>query len=559
MLILGLCDSQNSGAVLFNNSKLIAAVNEERLNRIKLWGGFPDLSIKEVLRIGGVKPEQIEKVVIGTSITPNILARAIRSMHQKLRKTTGQFGYLLNLFITYQTVARKLKIPKAIETMAARAVFNNDLKRNGINCELILIDHHLAHAYGAWATSPFEKALIVTVDGLGDGLCLTVNVGEKGKGLDTVYSESGYSAITLYYSRLTEYLGFKPIREEGKVNALAANTDKLPLVDFAKQILHHKNGRFNTHNYLLPESPDKYPYSELKKFSKEEIAASFQRNLENEMKEFVRYWMKKTGTDRLALGGGLFANVKLNQRLMEMPEVKGIYIFPQMGDGGLGAGGVFAYLKSEPAILQDVFLGPDYSDKQILESLEKSDLEYIFVKNIHAEVAKLLAQGKIVARFTGKMEYGPRALGHRTILVNASDSDTINWLNLKLKRTGFMPFAPAILDSEFDNYFINGSKAQHTSKFMNISLDVTEKMKKTCPGAVHTDGTARPQRVCDQCAPDFAAILQEYQKITGIPVLINTSFNMHEEPIVNNPDQAIEALKRAKLDYLAMGNYIISR
>lgn len=568
MVVLGVCDSQDSGAALFVDGALVAAVNEERLNRVKLWGGFPAQSIEKVLAVASMRPADVEVVVLGTRITPNILARAFRGIHQGLRRASGQFGYLLNLFITYQVLARGLRLPEAVEAAAARVVIRRDLARLGFHgARVVSVDHHLAHAAAAWATAPFwssprdphsapERALVVTADGLGDGLGVTVSVGERGRGLRRVHAESGFSALTLYYSRLTESLGFTPIKDEGKVNALAAYTDRMPLLAEARSLLRQRDGRFNIQNHLLPASKDRPPYSRFRAYSREEVAASFQQHLEDEMRAFVRHWLRRTGTEYLCLAGGLFANVKLNQRLAAMPEVRGLWVFPHMGDGGLAVGGVFAYLRSDPAPLPHAYWGPAFSDEEAETALRTARIPFERPADLCGEVARLLAAGRLVARATGRMEYGPRALGHRSLLVQATDPTTIEWLNRRLKRSPFMPFAPAVLDDEYDRCFVGGDKVLDAARFMTVSLDATTAFRTRCPGAVHVDGTARPQRVTDEASPGFARILREYRALTGLPCVINTSFNMHEEPIVASAADAVDAFLRSGADFLAVGPFL---
>jgi len=559
MIVLGICDSQDAGACLFVHGRLVAAVNEERLCRKKLWGGFPRLSILEVLKLGGVKPEEVDVAVLGTSITPNLIFRVFRGIHQGVRQKSGQFGYLLNLFITYQTIARKSSFILKLESLAARKVIAQELRSLGIDCKVVSIDHHTAHGYGAFATSPFDNALVITADGLGDGLGVTVSVGERGKGLSRIHEESGFSALTLYYSRLTEALGFAPIKDEGKVNALAGYTLRMPLLGDAKRLLRHKEGRFNLQNHLLPCSKKGWPYSLFSKYSREEVASSFQTHLENEMRDFVRYYIKKTGQKNLCLAGGLFANVKLNQRLAMMEEVGGVWVYPHMGDGGLAVGGCLAYLQAEPSPLPHVYLGPSFTDKEAEEALKKAGLCFRKLENADLEVARLLSFGKIVAVCRGNMEWGPRALGNRSILLHGTDPDTVSWLNKKLRRSPFMPFAPAVLQEDAHRCFLWLEKAWHSARFMTISFDVTKYFKDTYPGAVHKDGTARPQIVDDETNSSFANILREYKRLTGLCCLINTSFNMHEEPIVCTPDDAIKAFLEAELDALLLGPYLVER
>ena len=207
--------------------------------------------------------------------------------------------------------------------------------------------------------------------------------------------------------------------------------------------------------------------------------------------------------------------------------------------------------------LRDVYLGPEYSDEYTAGVLCASNLKFSREINIEEKLAELLSEGKTVARFDGRMEYGPRALGNRSILCQSTDKTVNDWLNKRLKRTEFMPFAPVTLFEFKDACYINVDGAERAAKFMTIAVDCTEWMKQVSPGVVHVDGTARPQLIKEEDNPGYYKILKEYHKITGIPSLINTSFNMHEEPIVCTPEEAIRTFIAAKLDYLAINKFLV--
>jgi carbamoyltransferase len=228
---------------------------------------------------------------------------------------------------------------------------------------------------------------------------------------------------------------------------------------------------------------------------------------------------------------------------------------------GVGAA-LAAYYDREPRprpntrCLDTVYLGPAYTPTEIAAALSGSQVEFHESRDLEAEVARLLAQGAVVARFDGRLEYGPRALGNRTILYQATDPTVNDWLNVALVRTEFMPFAPAVLAEAADRCFERVDGAERTARFMTITFDCTPWMKEHCPGVVHLDGTARPQLVHAEDNPSFYRILKEYEQLTGLPALINTSFNMHEEPIVCSPQDAIRAFQLGHLDYLAIGPFI---
>ncbi len=551
MKIISICDNHDSGAALVVNNMIVSAISEERLNRIKLTRLFPYKSILALLKDERMKKEDINLFIISSEITPTILLRLFNNTYSKLKKIS-QFTYWLNLYIIYQSLVRPFHLSK-IDLFLSRLLLKKKLKTSK---RIIFFDHHESHAYSAYSTSGLKKALVITMDAMGDGLSLTVNTGENNC-LGRIFSQSGFSSVGLYYSRITELLGFTPSKHEGKITGLAAYGNSDYLIAKMKKNMYFCNKGFNFKNYFFKQNKDKGFYKELKDFSREDIAAALQKNLEEEVCKFIDYWVKKTDTHDLALAGGLFANVKLNQKIHELDCVNSIYIFPHMGDGGLSVGAALAYTKPEPFKLESVYFGPEYSNNEIKKELDRNKLKYTHFKNIELEIAKLIAEGFVVARFNGRMEFGPRALGNRSILYQTNDKTVNDWLNKKLKRTEFMPFAPATLKEYSDKCYKNIEGAEYTAKFMTITFDCTDWMKKNCPGVVHVDGTARPQILSRDDNPSFYKIIDEYRKITGIPSIINTSFNIHEEPIVCSPRDAIRAFKIGHLDYLAIGNYLI--
>ncbi len=441
-------------------------------------------------------------------------------------------------------------------------ILRRDLPRELRKKPVIFVDHHLAHASSAYFTSGKREALCVTADGYGDGVSLTVSLCRNGN-INRVYEIGAWDSFGLFYSLITLMLGFKSHRHEGKITGLAAygNPENVN-VEFPFLI----NGQMVSYISKWGRKGIKQNGKKLLKHPREDIAAWLQKNFETGICSIVKSWVEKTGVRDVVLAGGVFANVKLNQRICELPEVKSLYVFPNMGDGGLSVGAAL-YVQSRMSRrhggevkyqnLNHVYLGWGYSDKEIKKELIKHNLAYKFYRRIEPRIAKLLSEGKTVARFTGKMEYGPRALGNRSILYQATDPTVNDWLNKKLGRTEFMPFAPSTLIEYAGRCYKNYKKAMHAARFMTVTFECTDWMKDKCPGAVHVDGTARPQLVDKKYNPSFYKVIDGYRKITGIPTIINTSFNMHEEPIVENPNDAIRAFLEAKLDYLAIGNYLV--
>jgi carbamoyltransferase len=404
------------------------------------------------------------------------------------------------------------------------------------------------------------------MDGAGDNSSSHVYL-VKDDHFQKLWNVDSFDSVGNYYAYITHICGFKAQKHEGKITGLAAY-GKPVYVDILKRFTTYEDGRTVNKGRVFYWSAVKALEKALPKdFKREDLASSIQAVLEEVCCAYVRYWVDKTGCGDVALAGGVFANVKLNQRIHELKNVNSVFIHPGMGDEGLALGAAFALsvmlgstsgMKISPVKLTDVYFGPSFSDREIKGVMEKEGLRAEYVQEIERKVAELLAQGYVVSRFDGRMEYGPRALGNRSILYQATDTTVNDWLNKRLKRTEFMPFAPVTLEEFADQCYKNLGGARYPAKFMTITLDCTDWMKKHCPAVVHVDETARPQLIDKETNPSYYRILDEYRKITGLPSIINTSFNIHEEPIVCSPSDAIRAFKDGYLDYLAIGNYLLN-
>ncbi len=559
MKILGLADGQyDSGACLFEDGRITAAVNEERLNRIKMSAGFPSLSIRECLRCTGTDPGDIDLIVVGSIASPPFVVRYFRKLQQiekavrerkgsRLTTALSDFVKYKAQFTSYLPASRMGRIDRRFVEMTLR----KDLPRVLRKKRIVLVEHHQAHAASAYYSAGFPEALCVTADSFGDGLSLTINRCRDRK-IERLFSMPALNSFGKVYSLFTQYLGFKPNRHEGKILGLSAHGDpERVAIPFPFRMVDgvptytQKHGRYAA-RWL----------EQFKEYSSEDIAAWLQHNFEREIVGLVRQWVEKTRSRYLALAGGVFANVRLNQKLAELPGIESLFIFPQMGDGGLGVGAVLEYLRPEPEKLEHVYFGPDFGEREMGEAMRDRGVPFRKVPAIEKEIARLISEGKVVGRFDGRMEYGPRALGNRSILYHAKDPSVNHWLNKRLNRTEFMPFAPATLKEYAHERYRNVSRLIHPAMFMTITFDCTDRMKKESPAAVHVDGSARPQLVTAESNRGFYTIIDEYRKITGIPTIINTSYNMHEEPIVCSPDDAVRSFIEGHLDYLAMGPFL---
>jgi carbamoyltransferase len=558
MRVLGVSDNHNAGAALVVDGRLRAALNEERIIRRKNALAFPANAIAEVLRLGDVRPEQIDLVVVAGEITPSFALRCLPGLHEGAKSVSGQFGALFTLYTYYQVAARALGLPYRIDRRLSERLLTRRLRAMGFTCAVRTRDHHGAHADAAFLCGPFEHALIVTADAMGDGVTASVSLGHPDGRIEPLAEQSGLTALNPYYSRITEILGYIPNRHEGKVTGLAAYGDPERLGPLFRRTLHCRNGRFSPLGNPLRHSRHFGWYRQLYQESKEDVAAACQQVLEEAVTEFVDHWIKRSGCADVCLAGGIFENVKLNQRVRELPSVHRVSIFPNMSDGGLATGAALSAAYATPRPLPTPYLGTAYTDDQIKTELDKSGVAYHRPRDIAAAMADLLAKSEVVPRFVGAMEYGPRALGNRTIYFRPDDPSVNDWLNQQLGRSEFMPFAPAVLEHAADRCFVGVSGARFTARYMNMCFDCTPYMKKVAPGCVHIDGTARPQIVRRADNADMHAIITAFEKRTGTPVLINTSFNMHEEPIVMTPHDAVRAYLRGAFTYLAIGPFLVT-
>jgi carbamoyltransferase len=562
MIILGISDNHDSGACLIRDGEIISAINEERLSRKKLIGGFPYLSVQKVIEEAGINPQEIDFIVLASVMTPSFCLRMLENFHDNLRRKNSSFSYLLNMYIIYQVLAYKLKVPELIEKYLSSSVIKQKIKKLNIKAPVICIDHHYAHAACAYYTQENNKeTLIFTMDAMGDALSATVNVG-RGNNIQRIFYQTGFSSVSTYYLRLTEFLGFQPTRHEGKITSLAGygKADK-KIMDLARKqlrFIERKEG-FNFINHFIKTSINNIACNKLKEYSKEDVAYNFQKNFEQEIVSFIEYWVRKTGIFDVNLSGGAFANVSLNEKISKIQAVKSLYIFPHMGDGGLALGAALSFLKPNPSYFKNIYLGTGYDNSYIGKILATAGIKFSFMEeeNICVKIAEILFEGKVVAHFDKRMEYGPRALGNRSILYKPDDPTIQGWLNDRLQRSYFMPFAPVTLDKEARNMYLDIDKIIYTLRFMNVAVDCTREMKEKCPGAIHVDGTARPQILHREDNPRIYKILEKYQDLKGMATIINTSFNKHEEPIVCSPEDAIKSFLGCDLDYLVLNNFLV--
>lgn len=562
MLALGISqDLYGSGAAYSDGARLLFAANEERFSRIKNDGGYPIRCIERGLKEIGADWSDITHLCVCGVMTPPLPLRVLPDLQRRFResqseRSEGTFKHFAEWVIEHTPIVHGAPgwwLSRAVKPFIPWAV-RLHLPPALRHMRVEVIEHHRAHAACAYHLSGFQDALILTADGMGDGVSVSVSAGRGGNITRLDYTSSRDS-IGLFFERLTEALGFIPNRDEGKLTGLAGSGDASAIA--VPTPFKVERGQIHYHGPQGVAAAQWLRDKVIARHRREDVAAWAQRILEDCIAGVAAHWLRETGLTKLTLAGGTFANVRLNQRIYELPGVDDIFIAPNMGDGGNAVGALCETGLLRPDGLDHVFLGTSYDDATLKSAL--AGRTYSRPDNLEARAGAAIAAGKLVGRFAGRMEWGPRALGNRSILALPSDRAVVDRLNGKLKRSDFMPFAPAMLNEEAERFLVHPDRARHAAEFMTVCFGCSEEMHRLFPAVVHVDGTARAQLVRADRNPGFHAILRAVKDQTGAGVVLNTSFNMHEEPIVESPQDAISAYDRAELDALALGPYWVER
>jgi carbamoyltransferase len=365
------------------------------------------------------------------------------------------------------------------------------------------------------------------------------------------------NSLAAAYAAATSACGFRPFRHEGKLTGLSARGEPKLADAFARHLWLDKNGLIES-DFKSWHELERTVCGICRGHARETIAASIQKVTEDLISGAIRVWLARTGRRRLGLAGGLFANVRLNRVLAETLPIDEIFVFPAMGDDGLCCGAALCFLLERDGLaswlarrrrLEDAYLAQDF-DPCIDACLAAGPGIRVLAGDPIGVATGLIRSGKVGAIYVGRMEFGPRALGARSIIASPSDAAINDNLNKRLDRSEFMPFAPYILDEDAERVFEITNVNRYAARFMTITCAVRPEWRERIPAVVHIDGTARPQIVRDEANPLFAAILRRFRDTTGLPVLINTSFNVHEEPIVNRPQECLQALVDGRVDFV---------
>jgi len=566
MRILGIYDGHNASAALLENGKVTFAVQEERLTNEKNFFGFPEKAIGLTLNAKRLKPADIDYIALCSRYMTAPMAR------EKVRKHFSWQGTPLAVLVN--KVSRLRFFQKLREERNLKIRFAILKKLSFPKNKIKIINHHLSHAAAAYyglRESIDKKYLVLTLDGGGDWLCGTVNIAEGGT-IEKIVEVPYVHSLGNLYARTTYMMGFTPWEHEYKLMGMApyANSKYARRVAeiYEKYLdldpqnnLSFKKKIFESTNHILPRLE-----RDLKRQRFDNITGGLQLFTEELLVKWVRACIEKTGIYDLLLSGGVFMNIKANKVIAEMPEVNSVAAFPSCGDesNALGAAWFLHHqiTKNAGEPLSDYYLGPEYLDEEIKKSLDEEAKEKYFtfkeVTEPNKIIAKLLATGKIVARASGRLEFGARALGNRSILADPKNQKVVSIINDLIKSRDFwMPFAPIVSKKNASRYFVNQKNL--FSPYMMMGFDTTED-REDFVAAIHpSDKSARPQILELGQNPDVEEILDEFEKLTGRAILLNTSFNLHGYPVVLGPKEALWTFKRSGLEYLVMGNYLVRK
>jgi carbamoyltransferase len=559
------CYYHDSAAALLKDGHVIAAVEEERFSRKKFDDDFPHKAIKWCLDEAGITPDQIDSVAFYDKpilkferLLDNYIAVAPRGLHSFLDV-----------------------IPKWIHK---RLWIKNDIKKSlkGFKGEIIFPEHHMSHAAHAFYTSPFEESAILTIDGVGEWS--TTSIGYACNNSISITNDIRWPhSLGLFYSAFTYFLGFKV--NEGEYKLMGLSSYGKPkyydlimenLIDVKDDGSIHLNMEYFAFTYDKVMTNKKFSkLFGIKPKSKEEetlqihfdIGSSAQKVLEDVILKMINHIYSKTKTKNICISGGVALNGVANYKILKEGPFDNVHIPPSPGDAGSAVGAAqylyYIYHKNSKdtsnnsqLIQENVYVGPSYSNEEIKSFLDSKNISYeLFDRELLLQkTARLIADGNVVGWYQGKMEWGPRALGNRSILADPRRADMKDTLNAKIKhRESFRPFAPSILEEYLEEYF----DINVPSPYMLMVVPV--KIPKDIPAVTHVDGTGRVQTVSKNSNPLYYDLINEFYKITKVPVIINTSMNVMGEPIINTPEQAYNMIIKTDMDYLVMGNYLISR
>lgn len=563
MYVLGIsCYYHDAGAALVKDGQLVAAAEEERFNRKKHYSDFPTLAVQYCLKEAGITIDDVD--YIGFYEKPLVkFQRILETILAQWPRTYMSWVKAMPIWLL-----TKLRIGSTIQ---------NEL---GVDKEIYYCQHHLSHAASAFLVSPFEKAAIITADGVGEWTTTGWGVGE-GSEIHIKKEIRFPHSVGLLFSAITAYLGFRVNDAEWKVMGLAPYgepkyLDKFrELVDLRDDGSFRLNMKYFAYGYSTTRSftseweklfgrPQRPRETELDQFHSD-IAHSGQKMVEEIMVKMANHVHKETGMDNLCIAGGVGLNCVANWRILQETGFKDIYIQPAAGDSG-GALGTAFYLYNtvlknpRQFVMRHAYWGPSFSDEEILAAVNERELSYEYFdreEDLLNKTAEMIDNGKVIGWFQGRLEFGPRALGARSLVADARNPKMKDIINAKVKfREAFRPFAPSVLKEHAHEYFEMPEGMD--APFMLLVPKVRKEMHQVLPAITHEDGTGRVQTVTDQDNGRYYRLIKAFGDRTGVPVVINTSFNVRGEPIVCTPKDAVHTFLNTGIDAVVMGNYVLT-
>jgi len=557
MLTLGINYSQmhDSSACLVRDGELAFAVAEERLSRAKHDARFPQMAIRACLDFARVDVDDLDEVCFGWQTAGPVYR------HDLSLFATGRWP------VSYLNVLNSTRHFAGMwhqESGAApfRRIFG------GHNTRFRFVDHHLAHAISAYSYSGFEEAAVVVMDGRGAWEATSLWRGHAGR-LDHVLTIDWPDSLGLFYAVFTEYLGFVPNADEWKVMGLAPygqpGVDLRPFIEAGGDPYHVHVEHLIGREGLSPKieahlGPRRAPESEIEDRHKN-IAFAAQELCEDAVLSVARLALEKTGSRNLCLAGGVALNSKANGKILASGMIHNLFVQPAASDDGVALGAALApcldangRLPMRP--MRHAYLGPGFSDDAILQTLETYKIRHTRLSDPPSTAAQLLAAGKILGWFQGRMEFGPRALGSRSILADPRDPEMNAKVNNAVKfREWWRPFAPSLQKEAAPQYL----ESAFDSPFMILTAQVRKEKQCVIPAVTHVDGSARPQTVEREVNPLYYELIGEFARLTGVPVLMNTSFNLRGEAIVHTPTDALRTFFSSGMDALVLGSFLVEK
>ncbi len=575
MYILGLnAYHGDSSACLFEDDRLVFAIEEERLRRVKHWAGFPSLAIKAALAEAGIKITDVDHITISRDPSANFFKKVAFSL-KRLSLLSGSVDRLKNYRKIYD-----------IETILA-SEFGVD--KSEIKAEIHWIEHHRAHLASTFYVSPYQEAALLSIDGFGDFTSTMIGYGQ-GNDIEVFDKVIFPHSLGIFYTAITQFLGFDKYGDEYKVMGLSSY-GKPSMMDKMRQLVQlTDDGLFRLNQKYFKHSSEGvtmtwdngYPHigplfsdamtellgqpprakdEPINDFHKD-LAASAQRMAEETIFHILNALYERTNTDNLCIAGGVGQNSVANGKIMLNTPFKNVYLPPAATDAGTAVGSALWFIHNQIRLKREFVMlnanwGQRFSDDHIEKAIESKGLKYekLTYDDLLEKVAQALVDGAVVGWFHDRSEFGPRALGYRSILVDPRRQDAKDLLNTRIKkREPFRPFAPSILAEFVGEYFEQTAPVPFMEKVYVIKPD----KRSVIPAVTHVDGTGRLQTVHKDINPRYYDLIYRFYQKTGVPVVLNTSFN-ENEPIVNTPEEAIDTFLRTKMDVLVLENYFISR